>query len=147
MPTLYTWHSPGFDIRTDRLDRDQSPYCDTGDEYLGTISCLSEHLGTDQYVFCFVRREQHGYHETDKPIEWIIEAEDKDILTYIDNNQWETFRKGNCSLRATLRTGFTGKEDWSAIVKVPVPVEKVRCRRVWKRTSLYQAELESEEVF
>ena len=124
MPTLYSWHTPGFDITCDRLVRTESSYCISVAKYEEKIERLSKHLGTDQYIFCFVRPRLF---EHDR-VPWIIEARDEDVLAYIDNGRWEDYLRDACSLYFTLRSRFTGVEDWSAIHKLPVASD--RCRRL-----------------
>jgi hypothetical protein len=117
-------------------------------EYEEKISALSDHLGADQYVFAFVRPAQHEFYESDKTVEWIVEAQDEDVLAYVDNERWERYLlEGDCPVQDTLRTGFTGNDDWSAILKVPVSTEKVRCKRSYEWKSPREAKLLKEQIF
>ncbi len=147
MPTLYTWHSADFDITADQVDRSKSSYSSSVEGYEEKISALSNHFGTDQHVFCFVSPEQHVYYETDRTVEWIVEAQDEDLLGYVDNGRWESYLNGECCMIAALRTGFTGIEDWSAILKLPVPNKRLRRKRSYRWISINRAEVLDDQVF
>lgn len=85
---LWSWHTPDFSLIEGKVDHTKSKYYR---KYPEAYEELHRRLGTDQLIWCYLRREDH----TETPItceterEWELEVpEDEDHVLFTDDLVW-----------------------------------------------------------
>jgi hypothetical protein len=85
---LWTWHEPDFDLTSGEVDHSRSKYYKGTPGIPAAYAELSRLLGTDQIIWCYVRR--HEYHQLPNltRIEWALDVPEDQILGMIDAYVW-----------------------------------------------------------
>jgi hypothetical protein len=85
---LWTWHEPDFDLTSGEVDHSRSKYYKSTPGILAAYAELSRLLGTDQIIWCYVRRDEYHQLPNLTRIEWALNVPDNQILGMIDAYVW-----------------------------------------------------------
>lgn len=116
---LRTRHSIGFDIVTDVLDRNKSPYTENYEGYTAKCNALAVLIGQENYIWCVPEDRPFEFYESEKPVEWLIDVDCNRILGYVDEGEWLSFLNNDEShLPGSV---FSESQPASGIYSVIVP--------------------------
>lgn len=86
---LWTWHEPGFSLTSGHVDHDQSYYYNNNvPSFPDAYAQLAKHFGTDQIIWCYVRRDDYLDLPELTRVEWALDVPDKEILAIVDPTIW-----------------------------------------------------------
>jgi hypothetical protein len=88
MIQLWTWQEPDFSLTSGYVDHAQSEYYNTVLGVPEAYAILAKRLGTDQIIWCYVRRDEYDNLPHLTRIEWALDVPDDDILAIIDTYTW-----------------------------------------------------------
>ncbi len=85
---LWTFQEPGFSLTSGQVDHARSEYYKTVSGVPNAYAQLAKRLGTDQIIWCYVRREE--YHDLPHLTreEWALDVPEYDILAIVDTFIW-----------------------------------------------------------
>ena len=85
---LWTWQGARWDIvdSTEPVRHDRGPYKDDS-QIQAAYRQLAERIGTDQWVWCYLRPEDCIHREPGK-VEWALRVPRQRVLAFIDNSVW-----------------------------------------------------------
>jgi hypothetical protein len=85
---LWTWHEPDFSLVAGRVDLSRSMYHATVPQAPKAYAELARRLGTDQIIWCYVRRGE--YHDLPQltRVEWALDVPDHGILAITEAFIW-----------------------------------------------------------
>lgn len=94
---LWTCHTPEFSLTEGRVNYKLSPYYRDPDVPNFDIAMprLWEILGTDQLVWCCVKRDQHSQTSTPR-VKWEVEVPECGILRFVDDHVWNRILGKDC---------------------------------------------------
>ena len=95
---LWTWQKPGFPLCSGRVDHERSEYVQTVPGVREAYQRLSNHLGTDQFVWCYTKPDQRIVLPVHTEVEWILEIPSDNILAFIDDIVWNRILGIECGL-------------------------------------------------
>ena len=88
MMKLWTWHEPDFSLLSGRVDLSRSRYYATVARAPQAYAELSRHLGTNQIIWCYVRRDEYHNLPHLTRIEWALDVPDDETLAITDAFIW-----------------------------------------------------------
>ncbi len=87
---LWTWHGTDFSLTSGCVDLSRSPYYHMP-KYRFAHAELARRVGTDQIIWCYVRRTKHEERER---IERVLKVPKDRLLRIIDSPIWERIIDG-----------------------------------------------------
>lgn len=104
---LWSWQQPGYSLTEGTVDHQRSDW-KTLRGYPESIKDLSERLGTDQFVWCYTRGDEHDPLHSSASVEWQLEVPKHHVLAFICSFAWHWIlaRNGEDSDRPDIRPVF-----------------------------------------
>jgi hypothetical protein len=125
-----TRHDDGFDILTDRIDPEKSPYARTVPGYLQKIKRFYTELGVASAMW--TAAWQPEFFETDKPLEYLLELSEHRVIAYVDEETWSPYLFGK---RHDFVYSLTPVQYEFTSVLVAVPVKREEVKKLRRYTS------------
>ena len=150
MITVYTWQGNDFDLFSGIIDQSKSRYAESVSDYLKKIEVLNQIIGSNQYLWAFLNSSQHQLFEICKPVEWVLEIANSDILGYVNNPIWEQFLyygDEDLDLNNLVQQEIIDRIDQSALVRHPIEATKIRRKRIYEIKNPYDVKMLEETIF
>lgn len=100
---LWTWHKQDFSLIKGKVYHVKSDYHKTVQDIVAAYRKLHHRIGTDQVIWCFLRREDHVEIAGAPEIEWELEVPDNCILCFVDNIVWNKILCIRCTVPSAIR--------------------------------------------
>ena len=129
-----TRHSEDFDVHSETIDPAMSPYARTIRDYVARITAFYSKLRIRSAVWTTPATERPRYLETSKPVEYLLELEERRIVAYVNENAWSDYLYGR---RDTFdySTTPTRYRMTSVLVATPITKTEVKAFRRYRRTN------------
>lgn len=114
---LWTWQGRGHLLTDGIVDHSKGRYWDTEKGIQEAYAKLSQRIGTDQWVWCFTRREDYINAGGQSEVEWELEVPCDRVLAFVDDLVWNKILGIRCALPDHVRRTLAQSKDefWDSI--------------------------------
>ncbi len=93
---LWTWHEPDFSLVEGKVNHERSEYFTTVCGVPEAYQELCKRLGTDQFIWCYTRGNEHNQLPSQTRIEWVLEVPKSEFLAIVDSFIWNRVLGEKC---------------------------------------------------
>ncbi len=126
-----TRHCEGFDICAQTVDSSKSPYARAQPDYVAKVTAFYQQLGVDSAIWTTPEAEPLKYLETCKPVEYVLEVDERRVIAYVDESTWSDYLYGKRGDFTFSKTPVQ-YEVTSILVSPPVTPAEVKARRRYR---------------
>lgn len=100
---LWSWQTPDFSLVRGTVDHAKGEYYRDTPNVPEAYDRLSQRVGTKDWIFCYIRRENHMVLSNGNRCEWELDIPQDQILCFLDDVFWNSILDIRCMLSPERR--------------------------------------------
>jgi hypothetical protein len=123
---LSTWHSPEFNIFTENVDPNESPYAWIKN-YANKVIAFYAQLGIRSAIWAYPEAERQKTLTVCKPVQYLLEVNEHRVVAYVDADSWSEYLWGQ---QDDFEFSTTPRDFASASILIATPVRREEVKAI-----------------